>query len=79
MNHRGAGVAFCSISAFLFGVRYISAAIFGSGVSSWDVFLFRAMLEYVGNGLTVASIISLLIGVAYLVCAEIKGKNAEKQ
>lgn len=36
MNKRGAGVSFCFMATILFSIRYISAAIFGSGVSSWD-------------------------------------------
>ena len=72
MNRRGAGVVFCLIAALLFSARYISAAIFGSGVLSWDSQLFHAMLEYTGNGLIIASAASLLIGIAYLIWAEIK-------
>lgn len=75
MNRRGTGVAFCGIAALLFIARYISAAIFGAGVSSWDAELFSHMLSYMGNGLTIASIISLLIGVAYLLWAEIKKES----
>ena len=70
MNRRAAGVAFCAISAFLFASRYITAAIFGSGVSSWNARLFAHMLGYVGNTLTVLSIIALIVGIIYLVLAE---------
>lgn len=71
MNRRGAGVTFCFIAAFLEGVKYISAAIFGSGVHSWNNRLFNHMLEYVGNKLTILAIISLVVGIVYLVAAEI--------
>ena len=77
MNRRGAGVIFCLIAALLFSVRYVSAAIFGSGVSSWDSALFHAMLTYIGNGLIIASVTSLLIGIAYLIWAEIKESNTK--
>jgi len=71
MNKRGAGVSFCFIAAFLFSVRYISAAIiFGSGVSSWNQRLFNALLEYIGSTLVVLSVISLGVGVTYLLMAE---------
>lgn len=70
MGKRGTGVAFCFISAFLFSMKYISAAIFGSNISSWNSELFASMLEYVGNGLNTASVISLWIGIIYLVSAE---------
>jgi hypothetical protein len=72
MNRRGTGVLFCGIAALLFAARYISAAIFGSGVSFWDARLFNHMLDYMGNGLIIGSVISLLVGVAYLIWAEIK-------
>ena len=70
MNKRGAGAIFCLIAAILFSARYVSAAIFMSNVISWDASLFEAGLEYVGNPLLVGSIISLIIGVAYLLWAE---------
>jgi hypothetical protein len=70
MNRRAAGVMFCCISAFLFSSRYIAAAIFGSGVKSWSARLFNAMLNYVGNTLTVWAVIALIAGIVYLVIAE---------
>lgn len=71
MNRRGTGTIFCLISAILFSTRYISAAIFSSNVSSWDAELFSHMLSYVGNTLTTLSIVSLVVGIAYLLVAEI--------
>lgn len=59
MNKRGTGVASIAISTFLFSAKYISEAIFGSGVSSWDEDLFNAMLSYVGSPLSICSIHSL--------------------
>ena len=70
MNKRGAGVIFCLIAAILFSARYIAAAIFMSGVLSWDATLFSAGLEYVGTPLLWGSIISLIIGIGYLLSAE---------
>lgn len=70
MNKRGAGVSFCFIAAFLFSTRYISAAIFGSCVSSWDSGLFNAMLDYTGNTLIILSVISLGVGIIYLIMAK---------
>ncbi|MBN2984497.1 hypothetical protein [Cohnella algarum] len=80
MQRRTAGVVFICIAAFLYGIRYISAAIFGSNASSWSYELFRAMLGYIGNGPLIASIASLIVGIAYLVASEkdwLK-KNAEQ-
>ena len=70
MNKRGTGVAFCFIATMLFASRYIAAAIFGSGVTSWEKSLFNGMLEYVGSPLLILSAISLIAGIGYLVWAE---------
>jgi hypothetical protein len=35
----------CLIAALLYSVQYMSAAIFGSGVSSWNPDVFPNMLE----------------------------------
>lgn len=70
MSRRGAGISFCFIAAFLFSIRYICAAIFGSSVTSWNRELFSGMLKYTGNTLVILSIISLGVGIAYLVLAE---------
>ncbi len=70
MNKRGAGVLFCLIAAILFSARYISAAIFMSGVVSWSNDLFLSSLEYIGYPLLSLSTLSLIVGVAYLIWAE---------
>ena len=72
MNKRGTGVIFCAIAAFLLAAKYISAAIFGSGVASWDADLYSGMLNYVGDTLVVFSVLSLIAGIIYLVWAEVK-------
>jgi hypothetical protein len=72
INRRGAGVAFCFISAFLFATRYISASMFGSSVTSWSEGLFKSILKCTGNTLITLSIISLTVGIIYLVLAEIE-------
>lgn len=74
MSRRTVGILFCCIAAFLYGTRYLCAAIFGQGVSSWNSDLFRAMLEYVGGNFVTLSIISLIIGILYLAWAEMSGK-----
>ncbi len=74
MNRRGAGVSFCIIATFLFSVRYITAAIYGSGISTLSSELFNNMLIYVGNTPVILSIISLAVNLIYLVKAE-KGNN----
>ncbi|MBD8036679.1 hypothetical protein H9635_07990 [Solibacillus sp. A46] len=79
MNKRGTGVAFIAIAAFLFSAKYISAAIFGSGVLSWNEELFNAMLTNVGSPLNVGSIIALIIGIAYLAWGEYEEFKSKKQ
>ena len=66
MNNKGIAAVFCLISAILTAARYLSAAVFMSGVSSWDRELFASGLEYVGPALTVASIAALAVGIAFL-------------
>lgn len=70
MNRRGTGVIFILIATLLYCTKYLSAAIFGSGVSSWSSSLFNGMLNYVGDSLSVLSIIALFIGVGYIIWAE---------
>lgn len=78
MNKRGTGVIFILISAILFSAKYISAAIFGSGVTSWDNELFQSMLSYIGSPLNTLSILALLIGIAYICWAEYEDIRAKK-
>lgn len=75
MSRRTTGTILLIISAFLYGVRYVSAAIFGSGVNSWNENLFHAMLGYIGNGPKILSILALIAGLFYLIWAELEGVN----
>lgn len=75
MSRRSAGVCFMGISAFLFAARFLSAAIWGAGVTSWDAELFRNMLGYVDQGLTITSLVALGLGVFYLAWAEIQARG----
>ncbi|MBZ9623786.1 hypothetical protein LGL55_16305 [Clostridium tagluense] len=75
MSRRGAGVSFCFIAAFLFATRYICAAIFGSNVSSWSSGLYSSMLGYIGNGLNTFAVISLIVGIIYLIASEFIEKD----
>ena len=78
MNRRGTGVIFCCISAFLYASYYISAAIFGSNVSSWSPELYGLMLDSIGNGLPIFATISLIIGVIYLIAEFFGGKDNDE-
>ena len=75
MSKRGAGVVFCLISAILFSARYLSAAIFMSNVNSWDSDLFQGALDCVGSPLLVFSVISLLVGIVYLLWEDFPKKK----
>jgi hypothetical protein len=77
MNKRSAGIILICISAFLYGIRYVSAAIFGSNVSSWDSQLFDEMLHYVGIGPLVLSVLALIAGIVYLIIAELESSIAQ--
>lgn len=77
MSKRATGAVFCLIAAILFSTRYIAAAVFMSGVSSWDASLFAVGLQYVGSPLQTFSIIGLVIGVGYLVWAEVSEKKKQ--
>ncbi len=75
MNKRGVGVIFCLMAIILFSTRYITTAIFLSGVTSWDAETFVMGLSYVGSELLYLSIISLIIGIVYLILGEIEEKK----
>ncbi len=66
MSRRGAGIALIAVAASLYSTRYLSAAILGSGVKSWNAELFAAMLEYTGPNLLRLSVLSLVAGLFYL-------------
>lgn len=66
MNNKGVGAIFCLISAILTSARYLSAAIFMSGLSSWSEALFSNGLQYVGSPLKLASVAALLAGISFL-------------
>lgn len=71
MSRRVTGVLFIAIAAFLYAARFVAAAIWGAGVTNWNTQLFSNMYDYIGNGLTIWSILALLVGAGYLIWAEI--------
>jgi hypothetical protein len=77
MNRRAAGVTFLAIAALLYIARHLSAAIFGSGVQSWNSDLYRGMLSYVGSDLLVLSIVAALVGIVYLLWGELEKRGAK--
>ncbi|OPH57868.1 hypothetical protein BC351_05105 [Paenibacillus ferrarius] len=71
MSRRGTGVVFCFLAAFLLAIQYLSAAIFGSNVSSWSPQLFQDMLYSVGDYPVTLSKFSLFVGIGYIIWAEV--------
>ena len=78
MNNKGVGAVFCLIAALLMAAKYLAAAIFMSGVVSWSRELFRSGLEHVGPPLSIAAVIALVLGVAFLVWGIVQDVNASK-
>lgn len=72
MGKRFVGAIFCLISAILFASRYVATALFLSSTTAYDKELFEAVLENVGDNLLWMSIISLIVGIIYLIWAEVK-------
>ncbi len=67
MNNKGTGAVFCLIAAILAAARYIAAAVFMSNVTSWNAELFQCGLDYVGSPLKIMAVISLIVGIVFLV------------
>lgn len=67
------------ISTLLYSTRYLAAAIYGSSSSSWSSDHFSDMLNYIGNVPIILSTISLLLGISYLLVAELEGTSMRKQ
>ncbi|GIN66377.1 hypothetical protein J41TS2_17980 [Bacillus sonorensis] len=61
------GSVFLLISAMFYSTRYICASIGVSNSDTWSVEEFNVLLENVPNNLLILSIISLLIGLAFIV------------
>lgn len=77
MSRRTTGTLLLVIAAFLFGVRYLSAAIFGSGIASWSSDLFQEMLNYVGTAPRNWSIVAIILGLFYLIWAEYEATSSK--
>lgn len=61
------GSVFLLISAIFYSTRYICASIGASNSDTWSVEEFNVLLENVPNNLLILSIISLLIGLVFIV------------
>lgn len=74
MSRRTTGVIFICVSAFLYGIKYLSAAIFSSNITTWSSDLFHEMLTYVGNGPVIGSWFALVAGLGYLIASEFENQ-----
>lgn len=79
MTRRTVGVTFVIIAAFLWGVRFIAAAILGSGSDQQSEIYFQNLLRYVGSGPLYMSFLSLVIGISYLVWGEVEVSKAKRE
>jgi hypothetical protein len=77
MSRRTTGIAFIGIAALMYVTRFLSAAIWGQGFSTWNTENFRSLLGYVDQGLTTLSIIALIVGAVYILWAEISASRKE--
>ncbi len=75
MNNKGIGAVFCLIAAILMSARYLSAAVFMSGITSWSRELFVQGLEAVGSPLMIASLAALAAGIAFLGIGIFQGRK----
>lgn len=75
MNRRGTGTVFCSVGAFLLACRYIAAAILCSNRQGVNDIIYGNMLGYVGTPLKTLGILCIIIGISYLLWAEISNEK----
>lgn len=73
MNNKTMGIIFICISAFLYGIRYLTAAIAGI-YTPWT---FEVLLSEIGKGPWIFSIISLILGILCIIVPIIRKWLAE--
>ncbi len=78
MKKRGAGVAFCAMAIISYIARFITTAIYLSSSDEWSEILFFSGMSYIGNGLLVISIVTAVIGIAYLIAGEYEEISKKK-
>ncbi len=80
MSKRGAGVAFCAISAFLFFSKYFfKVAIYalenGSFMNGFDRSFLAINLTV--NTFSALSVAALIVGIIYLIISEVEEKKKQ--
>jgi hypothetical protein len=78
MSRRTTGTMLLFTSALLYAIRYLAAAIFGSGMMGWNTENFQALLYYVGSDLVIWSVVALVFGIIYLLWAELEHTGFRK-
>lgn len=77
MNKGIMGAIFLLISTMFYLVRYICASIGLSNSDRWDLEEFYVILKNVPNNLLIFSIISLLIGLIFIIWGFLDLRNRE--
>lgn len=78
MRYDTIGSSLIFTSAFLYAMRYVTAAIFmGPGLSSWNHKLFQSSYDYVGGNLTILSSVALVAGIVMLLIGFIKSQKSQ--
>lgn len=72
MQRRVVGAILVLAAAILYCTRYLAAALLGSSLTTLNNAIFEMQLLFVGNHLTTLSILSLIVGIGYLIWAEIE-------
>ena len=79
MNNKTVGVIFITVSAFLLGMLYLSAAVTISGRELWSSDLFGLALESAGPVLPLAAGALFIAGVCFLISGLVLEAKANKQ
>lgn len=72
MDKKILGGIFILTSGILYSSMYISASIYGSGDGPKSKDLFKTYLGYTSDGLIIPIIITLIIGVGFIIYSELK-------
>ncbi|KGE16460.1 hypothetical protein [Paenibacillus wynnii] len=80
MSRRTTGVIFIAIAAFLYATRYICGTLLTVNsnmnfIGNHEMYV--TALDTLGSGLTIFSLLSLVIGAGYLIWADFGGKLRE--
>jgi len=80
MNKRGAGVAFCAISAFLFFAKYffkVALYVLENGTFMKEFSRSFLAINLTVNTFNALSVTALIIGIVYLIAGEAEEKKKQ--